>query len=83
MVLKQSAQRGNFRIVLRFYMGCLVLISIGKSQTDRQKEGQTHISHYNIDIKGYGVVKNLYFLPNLSANSFITWRTVWEFEICA
>ena len=49
---------------------------------DRQTEGQTYSSNYNIDIKGYGVVKNLYFLPNLFANSFITWRTVWEFEIC-
>ena len=42
-------------------MGCLVLISIGNLQTDRQKEGQTHNSHYNIDIKGYGEVKNLHF----------------------
>ena len=28
-------------------------------------------------------MKNLHFLSKLSANSFITWRTVWEFEICA
>ena len=48
---------------------------------DRQTDVQTYSSNYNIDIKGYGVVKNLYFLPNLSANSFITWRSVWEFEI--
>ena len=50
---------------------------------DRQTEGQTYSSNYNIDIKGYGVLKNLHFWSNLSANSFITWRTVWEFEICA
>jgi hypothetical protein len=50
---------------------------------DRQTEGQTYSSNYNIDIKGYGVLKNLQFWSNLSANSFITWRTVWEFEICA
>ena len=46
-------------------------------------DGQTHISHYNIDIKGYGEVKNLHFLLNLSANSFVRSIFRCEFQICA
>ena len=50
---------------------------------DRQTEGQTYSSNYNIDIKGYGELKNLHFWSDSFASSFITWRTVWEFEIHA
>jgi len=38
---------------------------------DRQTEGQTYSSNYNIDIKGYGEVKIFHFWLNLSANSFV------------
>jgi hypothetical protein len=73
----------HFKSVLGFGMGQTVWICTWNLQMDRQTEGQTYSSNYNIDIKGYGVLKNLQFWSNLSANSFITWRTVWEFEICA
>ena len=51
-------------------------------QKDHYKP-RTSLTVQAVDIKGYGVLKNLHFWSNLSANSFITWRTVWEFEICA
>ena len=50
---------------------------------DRQTDVQTYSSNYNIDIKGHGVVKNLHFWSDSFASSFITWQTVWVFEIRA
>ena len=52
-------------------MGQTVWICTWNLQMDRQTDVQTYSSNYNIDIKGYGVVKNLQFLLNLSANSFV------------
>ena len=83
IALLHSLHHGNSKIVARFDIGWAVLICIRNLQTYRQTDGQTHSSHYNIDIKGYSELKNLHFWSNLSANSFITWQTVWEFEICA
>ena len=61
-------------------MGWAVWISICLLPMDRQTDGQTYSSNYNIDIKGHGKVKNLYFWPNLSANGFKTFCIVWEFQ---
>ena len=47
---------------------------------DRQTDVQTYSSNYNIDIKGRGKLKNLYFWLNLSANGFKTFCIVWEFQ---
>ena len=52
-------------------MGQTVWICTWNLQMDRQTDVQTYSSNYNIDIKGYGVAKNLNFLLNLSANSFV------------
>ena len=46
---------------------------------DRQTEGQTYSSNYNIDVEGYVEVKNPHFWLNLSANGFKTFCIVWEF----
>ena len=61
----------HFRNALIFGMGQTVWISICPLPMDRQTDVQTYSSNYNIDIKGHGVVKNLHFLLNLSANSFV------------
>ena len=73
----------HFKNVLIFGMGWAVWIFTCPLQMDRQTDVQTYSSNYNIDIKGHGVVKNLHFWSDSFASSFITWQTVWEFEICA
>ena len=50
---------------------------------DRQTEGQTYSSNYNIDIKGRGKMDNIHFWPNLSENSFVKSILFFSFQICA
>ena len=71
MALLNPFNFSHFKNVLIFGMGGAVWIYTWNLPMDRQTEGQTYSSHYNIDIKGYGVVKNLHFLLNPSANSFV------------
>ena len=83
IALLRSLHHGNSKIVARFDIGWAVLICIRNLQTYRQTDGQTHSSHYNIDIKGSVEVKNLHFWSNSFANSFVKSILKWEFQICA
>ena len=49
----------------------MVWISIWMLQMDIQTEEQTYSSDYNIDIKGYNLVKKHHFWPHSFANSFV------------
>ena len=61
----KSINFSHFKNMLIFGMGWAVWISTCPLQMDRQTEGQTYSSNYNIDIKGYGAVKITNFGPIL------------------
>ena len=83
IALLNSFFKADFKSVLRFSIGQTVLISICPLPMDRQTDGQTHSSNYNIDVEGYVEVINLHFWSNFSANSFIKSILFFSFQICA
>ena len=82
IALLNSFFKADFKSVLRFSIGQTVLISICPLPMDRQTDGQTYSSNYNIDVEGYVEVKNLHFWLNLSANSFVTSIFLFSYQIC-